>query len=77
MPFPDPLITSSPDRLGGTPVFADTRVPVRILFEYLADGETLEEFLRQYPDVSREHAIAVLVDAANQIERAATNDRAA
>ena len=46
--------------LGGTPVFVDTRVPVQSLFDYLEGGETLDEFLRQFPSVRREQAIAVL-----------------
>lgn len=49
--------------LSGTPVFVGTRVAVRSLFDYLEGGDTLEEFLRQFPAVSREQAIAVL-DAA-------------
>lgn len=57
---PDPLITSSPDRLGGTPVFTGTRVPVQSLIDYLEGGESLDDFLDQFPSVSREHAIAVL-----------------
>ena len=60
MALPSPLITSSPDRLGGTPVFAGTRVPVQSLIDYLEGGDSLDEFLRQFPSVSREHAIAVL-----------------
>lgn len=58
--LPDPLITSSPDRLGGTPVFAGTRTPVRSLIDYLEGGDSLDDFLEQFPAVSREHAIAVL-----------------
>jgi uncharacterized protein (DUF433 family) len=60
MSLPDPLITSSPDRLGGTPVFAGTRVPVKTLFDFLEDGAPLSEFLTGFPNVSREHAVAVL-----------------
>lgn len=48
-----------PKRLGGTPVFAGTRVPVQTFFEYMEGGETLDEFLEHFPDVSREHAEAV------------------
>jgi len=48
---------SDPEILGGTPVFAGTRVPVRSLFDYLEGGESLEEFLRQFPSVRREQAI--------------------
>jgi uncharacterized protein (DUF433 family) len=60
MSVSDPLITTSPERLGGTPVFSGTRVPVQSLIDYLEAGDTLETFLDQFPSVSREHAIAVL-----------------
>jgi len=60
MKNPDPLITTSPRRLGGTPVFAGTRVPVQTLLDYLEAGDPLSDFLDDFPDVSREHAIAVL-----------------
>jgi uncharacterized protein (DUF433 family) len=52
-----------PDILGGSLVFVGTRVPVRSLFDYLEGGESIDEFLRQFPSVKREFAIAVL-DAA-------------
>ena len=54
------IIHSDPEILGGTPVFVGTRVPVQSLFDYLEGGETLEEFLRQFPSVKREQAIAAL-----------------
>ena len=54
------LIQRSDDVLGGTPVFAGTRVPVQTLFDYLEEGETLDEFLDDFPAVSREHAVRVL-----------------
>jgi uncharacterized protein (DUF433 family) len=54
------LIQRSEDILGGTPVFAGTRVPVQTLFDYLEEGDTLDEFLDDFPAVSREHAIKVL-----------------
>jgi uncharacterized protein (DUF433 family) len=60
MPVPTPLITVDRDRLGGTPVFTGTRVPVKALFELLKDGGPLGEFLASFPNVTREHAIAVL-----------------
>lgn len=53
-------VTSDPDILGGTPVFAGTRVPVRVLFEHLEAGDGLEVFLQDFPTVSRELAIGVL-----------------
>jgi uncharacterized protein (DUF433 family) len=60
MPVPDPLITTSADRLSGTPVFTGTRVPVQTLVDYLEEGDSLDDFLADFPSVSREHAIAVL-----------------
>jgi uncharacterized protein (DUF433 family) len=54
------VVRSAPDILGGTPVFVGTRVPVQSLFDYLEGGETLDEFLRQFPSVRRDQAIAAL-----------------
>jgi uncharacterized protein (DUF433 family) len=54
------LITTSPNRLSGTPVFAGTRVPVQTLIDYLEAGDSLEAFLDDFPSVPREHALAVL-----------------
>ncbi len=52
-----------PEILGGTPVFVGTRVPIRILFEHLEAGDSLEVFLEDFPSVSRTLAIEVLEDA--------------
>ncbi len=60
MTSPSPLITSTPERMGGTPVFAGTRVPIQTLFDYIEEGAPLSEFLENFPNVSREHAVAVL-----------------
>jgi uncharacterized protein (DUF433 family) len=54
------IVHSDPDILGGTPVFVDTRVPIQSLFDYLEGGETLDEFLRQFPSVKRKQAVAAL-----------------
>jgi uncharacterized protein (DUF433 family) len=54
------VVYTDPDTLGGTPVFFGTRVPVQSLFDYLEAGETLDEFLRQFPSVNRGQAIAAL-----------------
>jgi uncharacterized protein (DUF433 family) len=54
------IVHSDSDILGGTPVFVGTRVPVHALFDYLEGGETLDEFLRQFPSVKRDQAIAAL-----------------
>ena len=63
MKRPTQVVHSDPEILGGTPVFVGTRVPVQALFDYIEGGETLDEFLRQFPSVTRERAIAAL-DAA-------------
>jgi uncharacterized protein (DUF433 family) len=55
------LITISPEIQSGTPVFAKTRVPVKILFEYLKNGDSIEEFLYDYPSVKKEQVIQLLV----------------
>lgn len=49
--------------LGGTPVFTGTRVPIQILFDYLEGGSNLEEFLDDFPTVSREQAIQLIETA--------------
>ena len=56
-------ITKDPDILGGEPVFRGTRVPFKVLLDYLAGGDTLDQFLEQYPSVSRELAVAALEEA--------------
>ncbi|MEO7724200.1 MAG: DUF433 domain-containing protein [Chthoniobacterales bacterium] len=53
-------ITIDREILGGTPVFAGTRVPVKTLFEYLEDNYTLEEFLECFPTVTRDMAVQML-----------------
>ncbi|MCG6875603.1 MAG: DUF433 domain-containing protein [Betaproteobacteria bacterium] len=56
----DGVVHRDPEILGGTPVFVGTRVPVKILFDYLEAGDSLEVFLDQFPSVSREQAVALL-----------------
>ncbi len=55
-----PIINRDPDILGGTPVFTGTRVPVKALFDYLEAGDSLDEFLDDFPSVQREQALALL-----------------
>ncbi len=57
------VIVQDPEIHSGEPVFRGTRVPFQTLLDYLEGGETLDEFLEQYPGVSREHAIAALEEA--------------
>lgn len=54
------LIWINRERMSGSPCFAGTRVPVQNLFDYLEGGDTLDDFLKGFPGVSREDAIAVL-----------------
>jgi uncharacterized protein (DUF433 family) len=61
------VVHSDPEILGGTPVFVGTRVPVQSLFDYLEGGETLDEFLRQFPSVRRDQAIAALEQARDSV----------
>ncbi len=53
-------IHSNPEILGGTPVFVGTRVPVQTLLDYLEAGEPLDDFLQDFPSVTREQVVAVL-----------------
>ena len=57
------VIIRDPEILSGEPVFRGTRVPFQTLLDYLEGGDTLDEFLEQYPGVSREQAIAALEEA--------------
>ena len=57
------FVHSDPDILGGTPVFIGTRVPARTLLDYIAAGDSLEEFLDHFPTVSRKQAVGALEQA--------------
>jgi uncharacterized protein (DUF433 family) len=56
----DLLVSRSPDVMSGAPVFVGTRVPVQTLFDYIAAGERLDDFLDDFPTVSRDQALALL-----------------
>lgn len=60
MTHKDPVVHSDPAVMHGTPVFVGTRVPVQSLFDHLEAGDTVDEFLTQFPFVKREQAIAAL-----------------
>jgi len=60
----DAIVHSHPEILGGTPVFRGTRVPLKNLVDYLAAGDSVDEFLDHFPSVKREQAMAVLEIAA-------------
>jgi uncharacterized protein (DUF433 family) len=57
------VIIKDPDILGGEPVFRGTRVPFKVLIDYLEGGDTLDQFLEEYPSVSRELAVAAIEEA--------------
>ncbi len=61
------LISCSPDVMGGTPVFAGTRVPVQTLLDYLEAGETIDNFLEGFPTVSRVQVVAFLEEAKDRM----------
>lgn len=60
-------INIDPETMGGTPVFTGTRVPIQALFDYIGTGETLNEFLENFPSVKKESAIQVLQMAEKSI----------
>jgi uncharacterized protein (DUF433 family) len=67
-----PVISCNPEVMGGTPVFAGTRVPVQTLLDYLEAGDSIDEFLEGFPSVSREHVIEFLEQAKDQLVAAAS-----
>lgn len=60
-------INIDPETMGGTPVFTGTRVPIQALFDYIESGESLNEFLENFPSVKREFAVQVLKMAGKSI----------
>jgi len=63
----EPIIVRNPEIMSGTPCFRGTRVPFQTLLDYIEGGETLDEFLQQFPTVTREMAIAALESAKNML----------
>jgi uncharacterized protein (DUF433 family) len=61
------IISSLPDVMGGTPVFDGTRVPIQTLLDYIEAGDSLDEFLEDFPTVSRQQAITFLEQAKEQL----------
>ncbi|MBI4479088.1 MAG: DUF433 domain-containing protein [Acidobacteria bacterium] len=66
------IIHSDPEILGGTPVFGGTRVPVKTLYDYLESGDSLDEFLNDFPSITRKQAVAALDLAREMTEAHAT-----
>lgn len=67
-----PVITCSPDVMGGTPVFLGTRVPIQTLLDYLESGESIDDFLAGFPSVGREQVINFLEQAKDRLVAAAS-----
>ena len=67
-----PVISCSPDVMGGTPVFAGTRVPLQTLLDCLEAGESIDDFLAGFPSVSRAQVISFLEQAKNRLVAAAS-----
>jgi uncharacterized protein (DUF433 family) len=59
-PTVESVVRCDPEVLGGTPVFAGTRVPIKNLVDYLAAGDSIERFLDHFPSVTRQQAVAAL-----------------
>jgi uncharacterized protein (DUF433 family) len=72
---PCPVIESKSDVMGGTPVFAGTRVPIQTLLDYLEAGHPLDEFLDDFPTVKREQAVALLEHAKVLLVASASSPR--
>lgn len=70
-PFPGVPVWQNPDRMSGALCFDGTRVPVSTLFDYLESGDTLDEFLDSFDNVTREQALAVLRHAREGLLQAA------
>lgn len=62
-----PIISASPEIMGGTPAFTGTRVPAQTLLDYLKAGESIDDFLDGFSTVTREQVIALLEEAEKQL----------
>jgi uncharacterized protein (DUF433 family) len=67
-----PVVSRSPDVMGGAAVFPGTRVPVQTLLDYLEAGESIDDFLEGFPSVTREQVIAFLEEAKDRVIEAAS-----
>lgn len=71
-PMEERVISCNPDVMGGTPVFAGTRVAVQTLLDYIEAGESIADFLAGFPSVSREQVIRFLQQAKDRLVAAAS-----
>ena len=63
----EPVVSRNPEVMGGTPVFAGTRVPVQTLLDYFEAGESIDDFLQGFPGVTREQVVAFLEQAKDRL----------
>lgn len=62
-----PIVSRSPEVMGGTPVFSGSRVPIQTLLDYLEAGESIDDFIEGFPSVSRGQVIAFLEQAKDRL----------
>ncbi|MBK9527485.1 MAG: DUF433 domain-containing protein [Acidobacteria bacterium] len=67
----DSVVSISKEVMGGTPVFAGTRVPIQTLIDFLTAGDTIDDFIDGFPTVSREQVVEYLEQAETQMEKVA------
>jgi uncharacterized protein (DUF433 family) len=72
---PKQIVHSDPEIVSGTPVFVGTRVPAQALLDYLEGGETIEEFLDDFPSVSRQQAVAFIEEAGTRRGRCSSSGK--
>jgi uncharacterized protein (DUF433 family) len=65
------VVSASKDVMGGTPVFAGTRVPIQTLVDFLTAGDTIDDFLEGFPTVSREQVVEYLKQSEREMEKLA------
>ena len=66
------VVSCAPDVMGGTPVFAGTRVPVQTLIDYIEAGDSIDDFLKGFPSVTRDQVVAFLEEAKDRVIAAAS-----
>jgi len=66
------IVSCAPDVMGGTPVFAGTRVPVQTLIDYIEAGDSIDDFLKGFPSVTRDQVVAFLEEAKDRVIAAAS-----
>lgn len=71
------IVTTDPDIMSGTPCFAGTRVPVEIFFDYMSKSYTIDEFLADFPTVSREQLLHLIKSSRTNAESTAVQKQPA